>query len=215
VVLSEDRRQLGAGDVQSLAGGGAASLDAQSGKTAMGTRNFKGGTMPKSDRTVSKELIAENDQIVTGWKNRIREELRQQKLTMKQLSRKAGLGDTTVQYILRHCDTASLETLRRLANALGICVVYLTYGVHRVVAPSEAGRPMKPLNPPVLVSCFCCGGDGECEFAKCNGCDGTGIVTLEKREDQVDRHRKTLTSQSIPPHPMQGSSLASSETTRG
>jgi hypothetical protein len=51
---------------------------------------------------------------------------------------------------------------------------------------------MKPLNPPVHVSCFYCGGDGEREFVRCNGCDGTGIVTLEKREDQVDRHRRML-----------------------
>jgi hypothetical protein len=46
------------------------------------------------------------------------EEMRRQKLTMKALSRKADLGDTTVQYILRHSTTVNLETLRRLANAL-------------------------------------------------------------------------------------------------
>ena len=92
----------------------------------------------KSDGTVSKELIAENEMMAREWKNRIMEEMRRQKLTMKQLSLRAGLGSTTVQYILRHCDTASLDTLRRLANALGVCIVYLTFGVHRAVVPSEA-----------------------------------------------------------------------------
>ena len=55
---------------------------------------------------------------------------------MKQLSRKAGLGDTTVQYILRHSDTVNLEVLRRIANALGVCIVSVTYGVRREVVPN-------------------------------------------------------------------------------
>jgi transcriptional regulator with XRE-family HTH domain len=79
--------------------------------------------------------------MVIGWKSRIVEEIRRQKLTMKELSRRAGLGDTTVQYILKNSDTVCLETLRRIANALGVCVIYLTFGVHRDVVPSEAVEP--------------------------------------------------------------------------
>jgi hypothetical protein len=111
--------------------------------------------MPKSDRTVSKDLIAENDQMVTGWKNRIREELCRQKVSMKVVSRKAGLGDTTLQYILRNSDTVNLETMRRLANALGVQVegaktersdaaVARLYAPRCAAALVSSGRKIRP-----------------------------------------------------------------------
>jgi hypothetical protein len=66
------------------------------------------------------------------------EEMRRQKLSMRKLSLKAGLGGTTLKYLLQNADTLTIDTMCRIAAALGLCVVYLTYGVHRVVVPSEA-----------------------------------------------------------------------------
>jgi hypothetical protein len=34
----------------------------------------------------------------------------------------------------------AIVTMRRLASAFGVCVIYLTFGVHRAVVPSDMRR---------------------------------------------------------------------------
>jgi hypothetical protein len=45
--------------------------------------------------------------MAAGWKNRIVEEMRRQKLSMRKLSLKAGLGGTLLQYILENAETVA------------------------------------------------------------------------------------------------------------
>ncbi len=74
--------------------------------------------------------ISENARMAAGWADRIESEAAKQKYTFRGLSIRAGLGSGTVRHLLRSADNISLGTLVKLADALGVSLVWVATGAH-------------------------------------------------------------------------------------
>ena len=77
----------------------------------------------------------------TGWKARIKKELREQGRSQRSVSMAAGLGHSSLRYLLSNADTLSFDTAQALADALGISVKELLLGDKTTVnADADLGR---------------------------------------------------------------------------
>ena len=77
----------------------------------------------------------------TTWKKRIRAEVKRQGRSLRSVSTAAGLGHSSLRYLLTNADTLSLETARGIALALGVSVKELLTGeAQSVVADGDLGR---------------------------------------------------------------------------
>ena len=74
----------------------------------------------------------ENNAMVAGWRERIQAEIDRQHLSLRGLSAKAMMGNSTVRYLLTSAEDVGLESLRKLANALDVSVTWLATGTHGV-----------------------------------------------------------------------------------
>ena len=76
-----------------------------------------------------------------GWKARIKKELREQGRSQRSVSIAAGLGHSSLRYLLSNADTLSFDTAQALAEALGISVKELLLGDKTTVnADADLGR---------------------------------------------------------------------------
>lgn len=99
----------------------------------------------RTERKSATEIA--NDKAVAGWQERIQAEMDRQRFSMRALSSKAELGATTVRHVLTQANDIGLDTMRRLANALNVPVVYLAVGARGVIE-GDAGTNIKLI--PVL-----------------------------------------------------------------
>jgi SOS-response transcriptional repressor LexA len=79
------------------------------------------------------KIAVANNKAVAGWKVRISEQLSKQRLSQRKLASLSGLGSTSIRHLLTEADTVTLETMRRIANALNQPIYYMTAGVTNVV----------------------------------------------------------------------------------
>lgn len=102
---------------------------------------------PEKKGTPHSRITHANDTAIAGWKDRILSEMEKQDLSQRGLSLKANLGPTSVRHLLTQADTMTLETARRIANALNVPIAYLTAGVlHSVEGGGDAaGRRVRLL----------------------------------------------------------------------
>ena len=77
----------------------------------------------------------------TSWKDRIRAEIKAQKRSQRSVSLAAGLGHSSLRYLLTNADTLSLDTAQKLADTLGVSVKEILTGEKaRVKADKDLGR---------------------------------------------------------------------------
>lgn len=88
---------------------------------------------PERKSTKLSKLAIANNAAASGWKDRIKGELKDQKLSQRKLSGMAGMGPTSIRHLLTDADTITLETLRRLSNALNKPLHYMATGVRSAV----------------------------------------------------------------------------------
>jgi transcriptional regulator with XRE-family HTH domain len=69
-----------------------------------------------------------NREMVGGWKSRIERRMKLKNLSQRALSERAGLGASTVRYMLAMADTTTLDVLERIANATDTSIGYLITG---------------------------------------------------------------------------------------
>lgn len=81
----------------------------------------------------STDITNKNDQQVAGWKDRIQYEMKQKRLSQRKLSGMAGLGATTLRYIMSNADTINVETAHMIANALNIPVKQILTGERIII----------------------------------------------------------------------------------
>lgn len=73
-------------------------------------------------------LEKENIKLVAGWRDRIKDAMKGQRVSQRKLAQLAGLGTTSIRHLLLHADTTTLHTLLKIANALNLPVGYLATG---------------------------------------------------------------------------------------
>ena len=86
-----------------------------------------------------------NDKLVAGWRDRIEKTMKAERLSMRKLGILAGLGSTTIRHTLTQAETITLDSLRRIANAMGTSVVYLSFGVGAVEGGGDVARGVRVL----------------------------------------------------------------------
>ena len=91
---------------------------------------------PQKTTKLSK-LEEQNNAAAAGWRERIKAEMGKQRLSQRKLSQMASLGPTSTRHILTQAETVTLETMRRLANALNVPFAQLVAGVTGVVESEE------------------------------------------------------------------------------
>jgi SOS-response transcriptional repressor LexA len=84
------------------------------------------------------EIVAQNEQMVGGWKGRLVELMRERGLSQRQLSDASDLGSSTVRHLVVKAETLTLETALRLANTLDVSIAYLLFGVRSSVEGGDA-----------------------------------------------------------------------------
>ena len=104
-------------------------------------------------RAPSDKIRLDNDKMVQGWRDRLIGEMGRQRLSQRGLGAAAKLGSTTVRHLVTSANDISLDTLRKLSNALGVTVVWLSTGAHAVWSPNESdARPRSVRIVPVSSS---------------------------------------------------------------
>ena len=73
-------------------------------------------------------ITRENDRQAATWQERIRNVMAEQGMSQRKLAKLAGLGSTSVRHAVSKADTITIETLRRIANAMNVPLAYLTTG---------------------------------------------------------------------------------------
>ena len=99
----------------------------------------------KSGSQKTSTIVAANEAAVAGWKQRIVGEMAAQKLSQRKLAQLSNLGSTSIRHIVNQADTISLETAKRIANALNVPIGYVTAGIKGNVEGLESGT-VKVLN---------------------------------------------------------------------
>jgi len=94
---------------------------------------IKKGALKSSKVTEANEIAA------AGWKERIIEEMKSQRLSQRKLAQLSGLGSTSIRHLCNDASTVSLETAKRIANALNMPLSYVTAGVKGQVEGLDGG----------------------------------------------------------------------------
>lgn len=84
-------------------------------------------------------IVEANEKAAAGWKDRIVEEMKNQRLSQRKLAELSGLGATSIRHLVVQAETISLESARRIANALNQPISYITAGVKGQVEGLDQG----------------------------------------------------------------------------
>lgn len=97
----------------------------------------------KTKKAVKKTslLHIQNAAMTEGWRERVEDEMKKQRMSQRRLATEAGLGSTTVRHVLKVADTTTLSTLERIANALNVPVQYLSAGIRDSVDRPDEMSP--------------------------------------------------------------------------
>ena len=85
--------------------------------------------------------LSPNQQLIANWRERVQQVLDEKGWSQRHLSLTAGLGPTTARNLLLVADDVNLKTLAKLADALGVSVVWLATGCHALADASVDDRP--------------------------------------------------------------------------
>jgi len=80
----------------------------------------KGTPSPKPQ--IKGPIMERNLRAISEWKDRIAEAMKEQRYSQRALSARAGLGVTSLRYLINDAQTISLDTAAMLASALGLDV---------------------------------------------------------------------------------------------
>lgn len=94
--------------------------------------------------TKESSITRENDRQAETWQDRLRMSMRTAGMSQRKLARLANLGSTSVRHAVTKADTITIETLRRMANALNVPLGYLVTGSATVVEDFGDENPSLP-----------------------------------------------------------------------
>lgn len=107
--------------------------------------------MANRKKTNLSKVAQENIDAVKGWKDRLVEARKEQKLSQRKLAVMAGMGATSLRFVEKEAETVTLTTLLGLANALNLPITYLVAG-KQVVLDTSPGDDM-PRNIRIIPIC--------------------------------------------------------------
>ena len=94
--------------------------------------------------TKDSAITRENDRQAGSWQSRIREVMVTKGMSQRKLARLAGLGSTSVRHAVTKADTITIESMRRIANAMNVPLAYLATGTAVVVEDQSETSPDMP-----------------------------------------------------------------------
>ena len=81
-----------------------------------------------------------NTEQVNGWKDRLKDGLKRRRISQRKLAVEAGLGATSMRYIISDAETITLSTALGIANALNVPIKELLTGEKLII---EVGGDME------------------------------------------------------------------------
>lgn len=81
-------------------------------------------TQTRTKKSMS-ELERENERLSKIWRIRVKEVMQAKKLSQRKLAEQADLGSTTIRHLLSKAETVSIETLKRICDAVDVPLQYV------------------------------------------------------------------------------------------